>query len=381
MNEKVVQVKIPDLCLLALIGRGAPEFAATHFSAEEIANEGDMEAAAKRLASGELAVIVYPKPPTEGYSSVVKLAREHDCHSAAIVLHDMRTTKWLPDEEMLARDGFRYIYVLDNDQIEEASLERTPLKVDLRGESGPFDVIGDIHGCYDELEQLLGLMGYEITGQGPELSARHPEDRRVIFVGDLVDRGPKTPKVLRLVMNMVKDGTGLCVAGNHDVKLMRKLRGKDVRLTHGLRESVEQLEKETQEFRQIVADFIESLTSHYVLDGGKLVVAHAGMKEEYQGRASGRVKEFGLYGETTGQKDEYGLPVRYPWAQDYHGDATVVYGHTPVAEASWVNGTICLDTGCVFGGKLTALRYPELELVSVKAARTYYESPKPFPGG
>jgi len=118
--------------------------------------------------------------------------------------------------------------------------------------------------------------------------------------------------------------------------------------------------------------------SHYVLDDGKLVVAHAGMKESMQGRGSAAVRDFALFGETTGEIDEFGLPVRYNWAAEYRGSAMVVYGHTPVPEAEWLNRTINIDTGCVFGGKLTALRYPERELISVPARQTYAESKKPF---
>ena len=118
--------------------------------------------------------------------------------------------------------------------------------------------------------------------------------------------------------------------------------------------------------------------SHSVLDGGKLVVAHAGMKEEMQGRGSGAVRDFALYGETTGETDEFGLPIRYNWAAEYRGKATVVYGHTPVPEPEWLNRTINIDTGCVFGGKLTALRYPEKELVSVAARATYAVPARPF---
>jgi protein phosphatase len=159
---------------------------------------------------------------------------------------------------------------------------------------------------------------------------------------------------------------------------MRKLRGRDVRITHGLAESLEQLENHPPEFKDEVATFVDSLVSHYVLDGGKLVVAHAGLKEELQGRGSGKVRDFALYGETTGETDEFGLPLRYNWAAEYRGKATVVYGHTPVPEPEWLNRTINIDTGCVFGGRLTALRYPEKELVSVPAKQTYYESVKPF---
>ncbi|MFD1734509.1 hypothetical protein ACFSC4_29360 [Deinococcus malanensis] len=156
--------------------------------------------------------------------------------------------------------------------------------------------------------------------------------------------------MLRLVMGMVAAGTALCVPGNHDIKLMRALQGRKVTVSHGLEQSLEQLAAEPLEFRREVASFIEGLISHYVLDGGRVVVAHAGMKAVYQGRASGRVREFALYGETTGETDEFGLPVRWDWAAEYRGEARVVYGHTPVPVAEWLNRTIDIDTGCVFGG-------------------------------
>ena len=208
--------------------------------------------------------------------------------------------------------------------------------------------------------------------------AAHPEGRMAFFVGDLVDRGPDTPGVLRLVMGMVAAGTAMCVAGNHEDKLLRALNGRRVQVKHGLGESLAQLGECPDEFRTEVVRFLDGLISHYVLDGGRLVVAHAGLKEAYQGRASGRVRSFCLYGETTGETDEYGLPVRYPWANEYRGTATVVYGHTPTLVPEWVNNTICVDTGAVFGGSLTALRYPSRELVSVPAGRVYYEPAKPL---
>lgn len=179
-------------------------------------------------------------------------------------------------------------------------------------------------------------------------------------------------------MAMVEAGTALAVPGNHDVKLVRKLQGRDVRITRGLVETLAQLERDPPELAAKVAAFLDGLVSHYVLDDGKLVVAHAGLKEELQGRASAQVRDFALYGETTGETDELGLPIRYNWARDYRGKAMVVYGHTPVAEPEWVNRTICIDTGCAFGGKLTALRYPEKELVQVAARATYYEPVRPL---
>ncbi len=143
-------------------------------------------------------------------------------------------------------------------------------------------------------------------------------------------------------------------------------------------ETLEQLAQQPSEFVERVKTFLDSLVSHYMLDDGKLVVAHAGMKEAMQGRASRAVREFALYGETTGETDEFGLPIRYNWAAEYRGKAMVVYGHTPVPKPEWLNNTINIDTGCVFGGQLTALRYSEKDLVSVPAATTYSEPARPF---
>ena len=282
----------------------------------------------------------------------------------------------------LRREGFRnFLYVMSTTEaVEAVQVERQPLWVNRTDEHGPFDIIGDIHGCFDELVELLEKLGYEISTRSPdgETVVEPPQGRKAIFVGDYVDRGPKVPEVLRLVMRMQKTGAAICVPGNHDTKLVRALRGRNVKPTHGLTESLSQLEKESTRFKMEIAEFLDDLVSHYVLDNGKLVVAHAGMKAELQGRASGRVREFAIYGETTGETDEFGLPIRGNWADEYRGAATVVYGHTPVTEPQWVNRTINIDTGCVFGGKLTALRYPEKELVSVPAHQTYYEPAKPL---
>ncbi len=239
--------------------------------------------------------------------------------------------------------------------------------------TGPLDIIGDVHGCLDELRALLAMLGYQV-GEG----VTPPPGRTVVFLGDLVDRGPGIVGVLGLVMGLAAAGTALCVAGNHDAKLVRHLKGKNVRLTNGLAESAAQLARETPAFRQQVVEFLDSRPTHYVLDGSRLVVAHGGLPEAMHGRDSGAVRAFALYGATTGQTDDLGLPVRLNWAADYRGAALVVYGHTPVPQPEWVNGTINIDTGCVFGGRLTALRYPEKELVSVPAARAYAETRRTF---
>jgi len=198
-----------------------------------------------------------------------------------------------------------------------------------------------------------------------------------VFLGDLVDRGPSSLGVLSLVRNMVVSGDALCLPGNHEAKFLRALHGANVQRTHGLERTLAELEALDAEARQSFLSwaipFLDGLVSHLVLDKGDLVVAHAGMKEEMQGRGSGAVRQFALYGETTGEIDKYGLPVRADWATVYCGKSCVVYGHTPVIETEWNNRTLCIDTGCVFGGTLTALRWPEREIMSVPAHQVWYE--------
>ncbi|MFI2299369.1 polynucleotide kinase-phosphatase [Actinacidiphila glaucinigra] len=421
---------VTDLSLVVLIGTtgsGKSTFARRHFKPTEVISsdfcrglvsddENDQGAsgdafdvlhyiAAKRLAAGRLTVIDATSVQQESRRRLVRLAREHDVLPIAIVLdvpeqvcvernasrpdraHLPRHVVQRQQRELrrslrqLEREGFRKVHILrGTEEVEAAEVVLERRYNDKRELTGPFDIIGDIHGCSSELETLLGKLGY--------VDGVHPEGRTAVFVGDLVDRGPDSPGVLRRVMGMVAAGDALCVPGNHENKLGRWLRGKQVQHTHGLAETIEQLEKEDQRdpaFRERVREFIDGLVSHYVLDGGKLVVCHAGLPEKYHGRTSGRVRSHALYGDTTGETDEFGLPVRYPWAEDYRGRAAVVYGHTPVPSTSWINNTICLDTGAVFGGRMTALRWPEREIVDVPAERVWYEPAKPLaseaPGG
>jgi protein phosphatase len=425
----VRELRVPEVSLVLLVGAsgsGKSTFGRIHFGPFEVVSsdfcrglvandENDLDATGdafdvlnyivgKRLAAGRLTVVDATNVQPDARRALVKVAREHDVLVAAIVLDLPETVCQArnaarPDRDFgpdvvrrqrsnlhrglkgLQREGIRTVHVLRTEaEVAAATVVRTRLFTDLRDQHGPFDVIGDVHGCRAELETLLDRLGYAVArdAEGRAAGAHHPE-RRAVFLGDLVDRGPDTPGVLRLVMGMVAAGDALCVAGNHEVKLARALGGRNVQVTHGLAESLEQLGATPEPYRVQVAAFIDGLISHYLLDGGRLVVAHAGLIERYQGRASGRVREFCLYGQTTGETDEYGLPVRYPWANDYRGRATVLYGHTPVPAPEWVNNTMCLDTGCVFGGRLTALRWPEKELVSVPAERVHYAPARPFP--
>jgi protein phosphatase len=265
---------------------------------------------------------------------------------------------------------------------EDLDAVRVEASPDMRALNGPFDIIGDVHGCADELEELLSALGYDVrlSGDGALRRAEvlRAHSRRAIFVGDLVDRGPRSPDVLRIVMAMTRAGQAFTVPGNHDVKFLRWLAGKRVKLTFGLDRTAQQFEGEAPEMRAGVQEFLSALPSHLWLDGGALAVAHAGIKSEMLGSTSAATRGFCLYGETSGETDEFGLPVRYHWAADYRDPTAIVYGHTPVPEPAWVNGTICIDTGCCFGGRLTALKWPERETVSVPARRVYCEPVRPF---
>jgi protein phosphatase len=404
-----VKITIPELSLVVLIGAagsGKSTFARLHFRSTEVVSsdfcrglvaddENDMDATdaafeilhaivAKRLEAGKLTVVDATNVQTVWRRPLLSLAKKYHCEPVAIIFdipehvclerNRTRADRAIPATATrrqvtllrdsignLAKEGFRYVYHLRSiEGIDAASVVRVPLPTDLRGDVGPFDIVGDIHGCYDEMTALLDQLGGA---------------RKTIFLGDLVDRGPNSVDVLRVVMRMVEAGTALCVPGNHDVRLLRALNGRSVQPTHGLAETLTRLRAEPPAFVDQVRAFLNGLVSHYVLDQGRLVVAHAGMKREMQGRMSSAVTSFALYGETTGEVDEIGLPVRLDWAEKYRGHAAVVYGHTPVHEPQWRNHTINIDTGCVFGGRLTALRYPELVLISVHAARVYYSAP------
>jgi len=424
VREDAPVLRIPELALVALVGAsgcGKSTFARKHFLPTEVLSSDTFRAlvsdseidqaattdafdalyfiARRRLARGRLTVVDATNVQAAARRQLVSVAREQHVLAVAIVLdvpervcagrNRARQDRQVPPHVIpqqhaqlrrslreLRREGFRHVHVLRSvAEVESAVLVREPLWCDRRGDTGPFDIIGDVHGCGGELDALLHVLGYAAGADGVR---RHAGGRRAVFVGDLVDRGPRVAHVLKTVMAMVEAGSALAVPGNHDVKLVRALRGRNVQVRHGLETTLEDLSHETPEFRARVAEFLEGLVSHYVLDEGRLVVAHAGLKEAFHGRSSGAVREFALYGDITGETDELGLPVRLDWAAGYRGRAAVVYGHTPVARAAWINNTLNVDTGCVFGGALTALRWPERELVQVPAARAYAESPRPF---
>ncbi len=425
---------IPDFCLVALIGptgAGKSRLARKHFLETEIVSsdrcralvsddERDQTAtddafdllqytAGVRLRRRKLTVIDATSVERQARARLVSLARRYHALPVALVLdidpalcHERNKAR--PERPFgphvarrhasalrrglrgLAREGFRRVHIMRSpEEVDALEIVREPLWTDRRTERGPFDIIGDVHGCFDELGTLLGQLGYAVDPlpDDPDalVSARHPEGRTAFFVGDLADRGPRNVDCLRLVMGMCEEGTARCVIGNHDFKLSKWLKGRQVQQTHGLDLTVAELDGASEAFRARVATFLDGLLSHHWLADGSLVVAHAGLKEAMHGRASGQVRSFAMYGETTGEIDDFGLPVRLEWARDYRGKADVVFGHTPVPEPEWLNNTLCVDTGCVFGGKLTALRWPERETVSVSAARQYAEPARPLDSG
>lgn len=430
--SKNIEIKIPELSLVTLIGAsgaGKSTFAAQHFLPTEIVSsdfcrglitddENSLNAnkeafelvhfiANKRLERGNLTVIDATNVQQYGRKMLVNLARKQHVLPVAIVLNIplkvcAERNKNRADRDFgfrviknqhlqlkqslrrLKKEGFNKIYVLNSvEEVANVKIIREPLYSNKKELTGPFDIIGDVHGCFLELRELLEKLGYKITKHKDRTknygyTVKAPNNRMALFVGDLVDRGPASNEVLRLVMSMTEHGTGLCVAGNHDNKLARKLNGRNVKVAHGLQETLEQLATEPSEFVEAARRFVDSLVSHYIFDNGKLVLAHAGLREAMHGRASKAVRSFCMYGESTGETDEFGLPIRQNWALDYKGRAMVVYGHTPVPNAEWLNNTIDIDTGCVFGGKLTALRYPERELVDVPARKVWSEPSRPL---
>ena len=425
------QIAVPAYSMIVLIGAsgsGKSSFARKHFLPTETVSSDQCRALVEddensldatgdafallhrmlelRLKRRKLTVIDATNVRREDRAALVEIARRYHALPVAIVIDPgedvcRARNEVRPDRSFgphvirnhlqalrrsfrgLEREGFRQVHNLRSvEMIDTATITRQRLWTDKRDETGPFDIIGDVHGCADELETLLGRLGYAITREEvdgePRYRVRPPEGRKAVFLGDLVDRGPRVADTLRLVMDMVQDGTAHCILGNHEAKVEKWLAGKNVKVAHGLQTTIDDLGQESEAFRARVKTFIKGLVSHYLLDGGRLAVAHAGIREDMMGRASGTIRGFCLYGETTGETDEFGLPVRHDWAAEYRGDTKVIYGHTPVVDAAWLNNTLCIDTGCVFGGKLTALRYPENEMVSVPATKVHSEPIRPL---
>jgi protein phosphatase len=275
----------------------------------------------------------------------------------------------------IARDrAFDAVHILTPREIESVVIAQGSGGAPPARDGAAWDVIGDVHGCFAELGDLLETLGYRWDERGLPV---HPDGRIPVFVGDLADRGPDSPGVLRLVSRLVAAGEALFVPGNHDDKLFRMLRGNKVTRSHGLDLTERQLlalpPRERAALEGDILSYLATQPPYLVLDGGRFVVAHAGIREDMIGRTGGRVREFTLYGDVRGFEPGTNKPIRHDWAREYGGSALIAYGHTPQDELKWVNNTVNLDLGCVFGGALAALRYPEREFVSVPARAQYAE--------
>ncbi len=318
-------LRLPELSLVLLVGpsgSGKSTFARRHFKATEIVSsdacrgivsddENDQTVSAQafellhfivrqRLALGRLTVVDATNVDAAARATLVALAREYHFLPAALVFkipesvcHERNATRAdrnfgpnvVKRQSALLRQGLRnlktqgfrtIVFFKSQEEVDAVEgIEREPLWNNRKQDHGPFDIVGDVHGCYEELLGLIEKLGYSAS----EHVVSHPEGRRLVFVGDLVDRGPDSPNVLRLAMASVKAGNAICVPGNHDTKFLRWLNGKHVQLTHGLAETVAQLEADPIDRRDLT-EFLDGLVSHYVFDDGKLVVAHAGLKEE-----------------------------------------------------------------------------------------------------
>lgn len=447
---------LPENCLVLLIGAsgcGKSTFAAKHFLPTEVVSSDYCRAlvsdddnnqavtgdafellhyiVAKRMKNRRLIVVDATNVQPESRKKLIDLADSHFYQTFGVVFNfdvdiSFDRNQNRPERQFgrhvvaghvrdlrrslkqIKREGFRSVTFFNEPSQVDAfeGFERVPMWTDRNHDSGPFDIVGDVHGCLGELIELCKELGYEVQTNDLEAavelkhrekiesvqkptdpdvssfpayySVTHPENRKLVFLGDLIDRGPDPVGVIKFVVSAVKTGGALVVPGNHDEKLYKKIRGQSVNDNHGFGATWAEVEKESDDFREAFKRYYESLPGHLVLDSRRLAVAHAGLHENMIGLAHRRIRDFVMYGETTGEIDEFGLPVRYPWALDYRGRTCVVYGHTPVPEAEWLNETIDIDTGCCFGGKLSALRWPEKEVISVDAFETYSIPAKPL---
>lgn len=324
----------------------------------------------ERLRRGLSVVVVAPHLGRALRDPLLARARAH--HGAISVVGLLAPRDQELQAELAELERRRAVSVVHRLEAPPAALRWVAPPSDRRELSGPFDLIGDLHGCAGELRDLLAALGW----REEEGRWSHPGGRTLVFLGDLVDRGPRILETLVLVMDLCAQGAALCVLGNHDDKLRRHLEGKRVKPAHGLARTLAELEAlpgpERAALSARALAFLGGLPDHLVLDGGRLVAVHGGLREDMIGRTGGEVRAFALYGDTTGEVDELGYPVRRDWAARHQGPARIVYGHTPAPEPVWVNGTIDIDQGCVFGGALTALRWPEAVTVQVKAAAVHW---------
>ncbi|MBO9699360.1 MAG: metallophosphoesterase [Sporocytophaga sp.] len=333
-----------------------------------------------RLEKGLLTFLHLVRPAFDEIMKLAKIAKRNFVPFHVLGKVDRNNPDKVINLKMrkkLRRQGVKNVYLTDDKKgWDNLSYSLKKKHTRMLDEHGPLDFIGDVHGCYDELTALLNKLGYlaseTIINGSIHKRYFHPQKRKLVFLGDMVDRGPASDKVMELILELNNQNMAYAVLGNHDEKFLRYLKGNPVTVNSGLEETISQVEGKSEEFKNNIICFLKSLPSHYVFDNGNVVAVHAGIREDMQGKDSREIKDYCVFGEP-GEKKKYdGLPERRDWGRNYRGKAKVVYGHTPVKEPFWVNNSIDIDSGCVFGGKLTALRYPENELISVNSFDPYY---------
>lgn len=323
--------------------------------------DASAEALRTALKATGRARVAIARAHAKAVRDVISIAHKHGAR--AILLR-------LPNSPDVTEGMAKVDAVHDVAGTEELIFEIEPMPSDLRHITGPFDIIGDVHGAADELRELLTILGHMADG----MPQPHPQGRIPVMLGDYTDRGTKNREVLEIVRDLTRIG-GIAILGNHDAKLIRWLRGKSVEVKAGFEVTMAELESTSPEWRSDMADWLESLETHHVLDGGRLVVAHAGLSDDYHGRHTSGARAMALYGKPIHGGtvlDEDGYPMAADWALDYTGEATVVHGHIIHDEPRIVNNVVAIDTAAVYGGRLTAYRWPERDFVSVKAHDTYY---------
>ncbi len=367
-----MKIELADYSMIILIGAsdsGKEEFARRHFFDYEI-NDTDAGNFTRTLqvmcgdwleAEKRREILKQAKIKHYMRLAIAFMPDENEQQSDADLRLQHHTMQNI--EKRLNEEGYDRIYYLHKEDLPEVQVERIKLEFDKKDESGPFDIIGDVHGCYDELVRLIRKLGYRQNEDG---ICHHPENRKLVFVGDVVDRGDNSLDTLRLIMKLCHDRTAYMVLGNHDDRLRRFLKGNAIEIKHGLETTAAEMERVSKEEKESIISFLEELPTYYLFDEGNLACVHAGIKEKYLGKYSKSIRQFCLYGLTTGEINEIGQPVRLDWAEDYKGDTIIVYGHTPYLYVYKRNNAYCVDTGCVFYNRLSALRYPEMTVVDVR---------------
>lgn len=412
----MTQIIIPTPALVVLVGPagcGKSTFAAQQFLPTEVVSSDAMRAqisddptdqrvsesafslvyaiVAERLLHKRLAVIDATNVTPKARAAALALAAECGVPAIALLFSDVsleqcrlqnaQRSRRVPDHvigrhfdqmvetlEVIETEGFDAVHPVTADTVVQVGT--TPIITAIG-----WDVIGDVHGCWAELSELIDTLGYELVTDGTHTGMRHPEGRRLAFVGDYTDRGPKSVSVLNVVKWLTMDGH-VGVRGNHCDKLRRALKGNKIRVGHGLSETLTALDADPQADKASLLAWLEALPycvklrSHVAAT--ELVLSHAGIPRAAIGRSDKRTLSHCLYGEVLGFRED-GLPERgESWRESYVGTRQIaVFGHTPVPEVDERDGSVNVDTGCVFGGKLSAYRWPQCEVVSVAAQVTY----------